>query len=78
MKDYALKKPIDKNQLDNLTDALVNAMRYNDPSVIYPDVEAAKPNDGVEPEWFYPIYMGTNDFFRAYCYPYVCWSRNQV
>ena len=52
MKDYILKTPMDKNQLDTLTDALVNAMRYNDPSVMYPDVEAAKPNDGVEPEWF--------------------------
>ena len=62
MKNYALKTPMDKNQLDTLTDALVNAMRYNDPSVMYPNVEAAKPNDGVEPEWFYPIYMGTNDF----------------
>ena len=45
MKNYALKAPMDKNQLDTLTDALVNAMRYNDPSVMYPNVEAAKPND---------------------------------
>ena len=60
---YLLKKPLSKNQLDDLTDGLVNAMRYSDSSVIYPaDLEDAKPDDGVNPEWFMPIYNGTNSF----------------
>lgn len=57
-----LKKPLTQNTIDNLTDALVDAMRYSDPSVIYPDLDKAEPDDGVVAEWFYPIYNGTNDF----------------
>lgn len=57
-----LKKPLSQNTIDNLTDALVDAMRYSDPSVIYPDLDKAKPDDGVVAEWFYPIYNGSNDF----------------
>ena len=63
MNHYMLKKPLSKNQLDDLTDGLVNAMKYCDPSVLYPsDLEKAKPNDGVDPEWFLPIYNGSNSF----------------
>lgn len=57
-----LKKPLSQNTIDNLTDALVDAMRYSDPSVIYPDLDKAESDDGVVAEWFYPIYNGTNDF----------------
>lgn len=57
-----LRKPISQNTIDHLTDALVDAMRYSDPSVIYPDLDKAEPDDGVIAEWFYPIYNGTNDF----------------
>lgn len=57
-----LRKPLTQNTIDNLTDALVDAMRYSDPSVIYPDLDKAEPDDGVIAEWFYPIYNGTNDF----------------
>lgn len=57
-----LQKPLTQNTIDNLTDALVDAMRYSDPSVIYPDLDKAKPDDGVVAEWFYPIYNGSNDF----------------
>lgn len=57
-----LKKPLSQNTIDNLTDALVDAMRYSDPSIIYPDLDKAEPDDGVVAEWFYPIYNGTNDF----------------
>lgn len=57
-----LKKSVSQNTIDNLTDALVDAMRYSDPSVIYPDLDKAEPDDGVVAEWFYPIYNGTNDF----------------
>lgn len=57
-----LQKPLTQNTIDNLTDALVDAMRYSDPSVIYPDLDKAEPDDGVVAEWFYPIYNGSNDF----------------
>lgn len=62
MRSLMLKKPLSKNQLDDLTDGLVNAMRYSDPSVEYPSFDEAKPDDGVMAEWFYPIHNGTNDF----------------
>lgn len=62
MKDFAIKKPLSKNQLDDLTNGLVNAMRYNDPNVEYPSFDKAKQDDGVMAEWFYPIFNGTNDF----------------
>ena len=57
-----LKKPLTKNQLDDMTTAMVNAMKYADSGVLYPDVEKAKKNDGVEPDWFYPIFNGSNEF----------------
>jgi len=62
MKDFAIKKPLSKNQLDDLTDGLVNAMRYSNPKYEYPSFDKAKPDDGVMAEWFYPINNGQNDF----------------
>ena len=57
-----LNKPLSKNQLDDLTLGLVNAMRYSDPEVIYPEYDKAQPNDGVDPEDFEEVYNGDNDF----------------
>lgn len=57
-----LRKPLNQNAIDNLTNALIDVMRYSDSSVIYPDLDKAEPDDGVIAEWFYPIYNGTNDF----------------
>lgn len=62
MEEKIIKKLLTKNSVDDLTDALVNVMRYSDNSVEYPEVENAEPDDGVIAEWFYPIYNGTNDF----------------
>ena len=53
---------INTNSLENLTDSLVQSLRFNDPTVDYPEVEKAKEDDGVIAEWFYPIYAGSNDF----------------
>lgn len=50
------------NQLDDLVNALVENLRYCDSEVQYPNIDEAKPDDGVVAEWFYPIYNGTNDF----------------
>lgn len=62
MKNFAIKKPLSKNQLDDLTNGLVNSMRYSDPSIEYPSFDGVKTDDGVIAEWFYPVYNGTNDF----------------
>lgn len=62
MKDFLKKKPLTKNQVSDLADALVNVMRYSDPSLEYPSFDGAKEDDGVIAEWFYPIFNGTNDF----------------
>ena len=62
MKDFAKMKPLSKNQLDDLTDGLVNAMRYSNPDYEYPEYDGAKADDGVAAEWFYPIHNGSNSF----------------
>lgn len=62
MQDYKVNKPLGKNTIDNLTDALVSLMKYSDSQVEYPDISGAKSDDGVIAEWFYPIYNGINDF----------------
>ena len=62
MSKEMLKKPLSKNQLDDMTTAMVNAMKYADGNVLYPNIEEAKQGDGVEPEWFYPIFNGSNEF----------------
>ena len=62
MKSFAFKKSLTANQVSDLTDALVNVMRYSDPNVEYPSFDKSKSDDGVIAEWFYPIFNGTNDF----------------
>lgn len=62
MKDFAKMKPLSKNQLDDLTDGLVNAMCYSNPDYEYPEYDGAKADDGVAAEWFYPIHNGSNVF----------------
>lgn len=53
---------VNSNALENLTDSLVQSLRFNDPTVEYPEVEKAKEDDGVIAEWFYPIYAESNEF----------------
>ncbi len=57
-----LMKQRGTNQLDDLTLGLVNAMKYSRSDVLYPDFGEVKPGEGVEPEWFYEVYRGTNNF----------------
>lgn len=60
--EFAKMKPLSKNQLEDLTSGLVNAMRYSNHEYEYPNFEGAKSDDGVPAEWFYPIFNGTNSF----------------
>lgn len=60
--DFAKMKSLSKNQLEDLTDGLVNAMRYSNNDYEYPSFDSAKSDDGVPAEWFYPIFNGTNSF----------------
>ena len=63
LQKYLLRKPLSKNQVDDMVDGLVNVMRYADSLILYPtDIESAQPNSGVDPEWIYPIYNGSNAF----------------
>ncbi len=61
-KMHALIKKRGTNQLDDLTLGLVNAMKYSNPDILYPDFGDVKPGQGVEAEWFYDVYRGTNNF----------------
>lgn len=49
-----------ENAYDPLTDGLAQTSVYSDRSVVFPSFEGAKPNDGVKPEWFYPVFDGAN------------------
>ena len=63
LSDYLLRKPVRKNQIDDMVDGLVNVMRYSDPLTLYPsNAEDVKPNEGVDAEWFYPIFNDSNSF----------------
>ena len=52
----------DVNRVEDLADALVDNMPYADNSVLYPEFDTVKRDDGVFPEWFYPAMSGINDF----------------
>jgi len=56
-----LERPLTSNQVDDLTDALVNVMKYSATEVLYPSLEGAKRDDGVIAEWLYPLYNASND-----------------
>jgi len=53
MEEFILKKNEKTNAVDNLTDALVNVMKYNDSKIEYRSFNKAKSDDGVLAEWFY-------------------------
>ena len=57
-----IKKPLTKNQVSDLANALVETMRFCDNTIDYPNLEGIKPDNGVVAEWFYPIYNGSNGF----------------
>ena len=53
---------IGENMVDKMADALVEITRFADSTVKYPELDNIKQDDGVMPEWFYPIYNGVNGF----------------
>ena len=60
MKD--ILSSIGENMVDKMADALVEITRFADSTVKYPELDNIKQDDGVMPEWFYPIYNGVNGF----------------
>ena len=60
MKD--ILSSIGENMVDKMADALVEITRFADSTVKYPELDNVKQDDGVMPEWFYPIYNGVNGF----------------
>lgn len=66
MKEFKLLKGADVNQIDELTDGLVNTMGYSDPEVLYPDFDEAESDDGVVAEWFYDAYRDNSNTSEIY------------
>lgn len=60
--DKEILKKLSKNQVSDLTDALVNNMKYSDNNVEYPSFDKVKVDDEVMAEWFYPVFAESNDF----------------
>ena len=60
MKD--ILSSVGENMVDKMADALVEITRFADSTVKYPELDNVKQDDGVMPEWFYPIYNGVNGF----------------
>jgi len=59
---HSLLKGKNNDLLDDLTFGLVNSMNFSNTRLSYPDFEELSPHEGVRPEWFYPVYRGTNGF----------------
>ena len=53
---------VGENMVDKMADALVEITRFADSTVRYPELDNVKQDNGVMPEWFYPIYNGVNGF----------------
>ena len=60
MKD--ILSSVGENMVDKMADALVEITRFADSTVKYPELDNVKQDNGVMPEWFYPIYNGVNGF----------------
>lgn len=43
------------NYVDKMADALVDVLKYSNQDVEWVEPDDMKPNDGVQPEWFYPV-----------------------
>lgn len=59
---FSLMRKKSTNQIDDLTDGLVNVMQYSDNNVLYPSFDKVSKDSGVNPEWFYPVFKGAEDF----------------
>lgn len=58
MKTILQHNPAKQDNVEAMADALVESMRFADPTVDYPDISKAKADDGVPAEWFHKAYAG--------------------
>lgn len=58
MMEKLLRRAATDNAVDELVDQLVENMRYTDQSVVYPNTDNCKPDDGVSPDLFTEAYIG--------------------
>ena len=58
MKEFIKHNPATLDNVETMANAMIESMRLVDNTLDYPEAEKARPNDGVEPEWFYDAYYG--------------------
>ena len=58
MKEFIKHNPATLDNVETMANAMIESMRFVDNTLDYPEAEKARPNDGVEPEWFYDAYYG--------------------
>lgn len=58
MMEKLLRRAATDNAVDELVDQLVENMRYTDQSVVYPNTDNCKSDDGVSPDLFTEAYIG--------------------
>ena len=58
MKEFIKHNPAALDNVETMANAMIESMRFVDNTLDYPEAEKARPNDGVEPEWFYDAYYG--------------------
>lgn len=61
MKSF-LKRDLNNNLTDSITDGIIENMGYSDITVLYPDIDNVSPNDGVDYNIFYPIINSPENF----------------
>ena len=53
MKEFIKHNPATLDNVETMANAMIESMRFVDNTLDYAEAEKARPNDGVEPEWFY-------------------------
>ena len=60
MKEFIKHNPATLDNVETMANAMIESMRFVDNTLDYPEAEKARPNDGVEPEWFYDCLLYTS------------------
>ena len=74
MKEFIKHNPATLDNVETMANAMIESMRFVDNTLDYPEAEKARPNDGVEPEWFYDAYYGAIPTFGRF-YRTTGWAR---